>query len=353
MKLHAQERLEVFGQSSDRRLGSDERPPSPSLTVFAPSRAYGIIAPAELHHERGDADERIGELRSEDAASRSFGTCEERIEPRITSRIDEPVPVRRQLAASQGSANDAVEAELAQGHASSLPKEGVEDAHRGRPNSRASTAQPSERAGVESVRRVQWRIADSALAKAPRIVDGFDGALPPSDGRTMLATMARFGSGAGGYELLVAGRKPRAKFVRCLTPDAAVRRLIQLSASPTDATKIRAELERAGIDLRGQTFEDALTSAVRRQKVVLFRRFALSPHGSSDREFAIPMAALLSPEPEPEPSTAPSTPAPAAASSPPNDARAEELLASALVEAADSGAALCHSCTDCAACRGA
>jgi len=167
--------------------------------------------------------------------------------------------------------------------------------------------------------------------------------------------MARFGSGADGYELLVAGRRPRAKFVRRLTPDAALRRLQRISAaSPTDTAKIRAELERAKVELRGKSFDDVLKAAVRDEKVHLYRRFALSPSGAGERDYAIPMAALLAPEPAPEPeSPAPAEAAPEPAPAPPSDERAAELLADTLLEAANSGAALCHSCMDCAACRGA
>lgn len=164
--------------------------------------------------------------------------------------------------------------------------------------------------------------------------------------------MARLDSAGRDYELLGKGRRPRSLYARRLTADSALQNLRRMAADVTLKAKVQEELRRAGVRADGDTFEDALAEALRSNKVALFRCFVLSPAGMG-RDTGVPMSALLAPEPEPEPQSESSPPAAEAEEASTSDSgRASSQMASALVEAANTGAALCHDCLDCAACQG-
>lgn len=163
--------------------------------------------------------------------------------------------------------------------------------------------------------------------------------------------MARLDSAGKGYELLGKGRRPRSVYARRLTADSAIQKLRTMTVDVSIKVKVQEELRRAGVRVDGDTFDDALAGALRSNRVALFRCFTLNPVGVS-RDTGIPMSALLIPEPEAEPQSESSPPPPVAEPAPSGSEQAAKQMASALVEAANTGAALCHDCLDCAACRG-
>jgi len=154
------------------------------------------------------------------------------------------------------------------------------------------------------------------------------------------------------YELLRRGRRPRS-LARKLTPESGFKRVRALARDEVVRKQVVDELTAAGFLSEPATFEAVLASAFTRHDLSLFRRVQLQPAWGAGAQ-PISIMALLGPEVEAE-----AAPAPAAEQEAPAEAssdvsaldRAANVLAGVLQQAANSGAALAHTCLDCEICR--